>query len=115
MGSYREHQNILKEFKVEACKAFDNIYFFDRHVGVFYTKNGTPISINKKGMADCYAILNKNEKAYHIEIEVKSGKAVLSKEQKLWRAFCQRNSVIYIELREVKVGIEELREKILLI
>jgi len=112
MGSYREHQNILKKFKVEACKVFPRMRFFDRHVGLFFTVNNVPVKINQKGMADMYAIYPTKNGLMHIEIEVKSGNARQSKTQKSWQNFIESQKGIYILVREVNNGIKELEKKI---
>lgn len=85
---YAEHQKVLQLFKLEMQKHLKNkIRFFDRHVGLFYTKNGAPIKINQPGMADLYATLNTQYGLIHLEFEIKSGQARQSKDQKKWEKF----------------------------
>jgi putative protein kinase ArgK-like GTPase of G3E family len=112
MSSYKEHQNLIKKFKLQATKELPEARFFDRHVGMLYTKRGTPIKINKKGMADIYGIININKTAIHIEIEAKTGKSVQSKEQKQWQKFCENFSVYYFVMRSESEMINILRELI---
>jgi hypothetical protein len=43
------------------------------------------IKINRPGMSDIWAVID----GFHFEIEVKTGRAVLSKPQKQWRNICE--------------------------
>lgn len=90
---YQQHQNFLKIQKQETQKKYKNIRFFDRHVGLFYTKNGSPQKINKKGMSDIWALLKTPDHTYHFEIEIKTGNARLSSDQKKWSSFCDAMGV----------------------
>jgi len=112
MGSYREHQNILRKFKVIACQEFPMMRVFDRHVGTFKTMTDQMIKINQKGMADAYAIYSTKYGLIHIEIECKSGNAKQSKDQKNWQRFIESLGGIYILLRDVDNAISELKRKV---
>lgn len=87
--------------------------FFPRHVGLFYTKNGAPIQINKKGMFDYYAILKTCRYAILVEFEFKSGQSIKSKEQISWGSFLDSMGVPHFEVREnnldeIKKSLHEL-------
>lgn len=84
--------------------------FFARHVGLFYTKNGAPIKINKKGMFDMWALLKLRHTTLYIEFEAKSGQAVKSKEQKQWGKFLDTMGVYHFEIRDN--NIEELKKNL---
>lgn len=88
-----------------------NVRMFDRHVGLLYTRNGTPMQINKKGMADQWAVVKTEFGLIHLEIETKSGKAVQTKDQKEWQMFIESMGGIYILARcanDIIKTIEEL-------
>lgn len=110
MSSYKEHQNLIKEFKLKAATQIPFARFFERHVGLFYNARGLPVKINKKGMADIYGIVTVNNMALHIEIECKTGNAVLSKEQRIWRKFCELKCIPYFILRNVDETIDEIKK-----
>lgn len=93
-------------------KAFPEIRIFDRHVGLFNTLNGAPIMINKPGMADLWATLPFKYGALHIEIEVKTGTGRLSKNQKNWKNFCEKQNIIFIEARNELETVNEIKEKL---
>ena len=82
-------------------KSIPNIRLFERHVGQFFTHNNRPIKINRAGMSDLYGLLNVNGSLHHIEIEIKTGNAVLSKDQKIWKNFIESFNGLYIVGRDV--------------
>jgi hypothetical protein len=95
MSNYHEHQELLRRVKLNVQKEFPEIRIFDRHVGLFYTKFETPIKIGLKGQCDLYGFY----KYVHFEMELKTGNAVLSKEQKAWRDLCLKQSVPWALIR----------------
>lgn len=108
MGSYKEHQNLIKRFKLLAAKKIPSARFFDRHVGTFYTHQRTPIKINKKGMADVYGLIKTDQGLIHIEIEAKTGNARQSYEQKRWQEFIKSMDGLYILLRDEEEAINNI-------
>lgn len=96
MSNYRTHQNLIAKFLNELQKRFPKIRVFQRHVGLFYTKNGTPIRINTPGMSDLWAVYPTQHGLLHIEYEAKSGASKQSKEQKVWQKFIESNNGLYI-------------------
>jgi hypothetical protein len=102
-GSYQEHQQLLIRTQLAIQKAIPEARLFPRHVGLFYTKNGTPISIGIKGQADaiCYFPVNFNGVTFSlfVEIEFKTGNAVQTKEQKVWEKFIISLGGLYIVAR----------------
>lgn len=103
---YQQHEDLRNETNLELQKCFHGIRIFTRHVGHFYKKRhnkkaGTVdylrMKINSNGMCDDWAVL---PCAYgpslhsnviipvHIEIETKSGDAVLNPDQTNWRDCC---------------------------
>ena len=109
MGSYHEHQELIKRFKIDIQQEIKGIRIFDRHVGKFLTMRAVKdisnwkhhiVSINKKGMADCYALYNNGQTLIHLEFEFKSGNARQTKEQKIWQKFIENNNGIYKVIRE---------------
>lgn len=109
MSSYKEHQNLIKRFKLLITKEIPKLRVFNRHVGLLYTKRGTPMQINKKGMSDLYGIITVDNRALHIEIEAKTGKAVLSKEQKVWKKFCENFNIPFFLMRDEKETVKEIK------
>lgn len=101
MSSYADHQHLIQQFKLLASKVIPNLRIFDRHVGLFFTKNGDPIRIGMNGQADCWAIYKcKNAKLLlHIELEFKTGKAIQSKDQKNWEKFITEHNGTYLIIR----------------
>jgi hypothetical protein len=112
MGKYRQHQNRLTEIKLHLQKRFPGIRIFDRHVGMFKTINGELIRINKPGMADLYALFPSEFGLIHIEIEVKTGSARQSKDQKNWEKFIKGMGGIYIVARDAEETEKELERLI---
>lgn len=110
MGSYKEHQNLIKKFKLLAIKEMPNARFFDRHVGTFLTMSNHPIKINKKGMSDLYGIISTQSGLIHVEIEAKTGKARQSFEQKKWQAFIESMGGGYFILRNESETIQQLKD-----
>lgn len=101
MGKYRQHQNRLTEIKLHLQKRFPHIRIFDRHVGMFQTMGGNPIRINKPGMADLYCLIPSDYGLIHVEIEVKTGSARQSKDQKNWEKFINSMGGHYFVAREL--------------
>ena len=100
---YAQHQRTVQLFKLELQKILKNkIRIFDRHVGLFYTKNGAPIKINQKGMSDLYAILKTSHGLIHLEFEIKTGNARQSKDQKNWEKIINELNGLYFVVRKPK-------------
>lgn len=100
MSKYSKHQKLLKKFIIEAQKEFPQMRFFERHVGLFYTKYGKPVKINKNGMFDLWAIYKTTQNAIHFEFEIKHGLSYKSKDQKSWGRFLDSMNVPHFEVRE---------------
>jgi len=79
---------------------YPQIRFFERHVGLFYTKNGQPVKINKKGMYDLWAMIPLKEKTILAEFELKTGSSYKSKDQIKWGEFLDFMNVPHFEVRE---------------
>lgn len=129
MGSYHEHQTLIAKFKVVCQKEIEGSRCFDRHVGKFivirFLKDMIAgvctlrdskkyyIQINKAGMADLYVLVPTKNGLIHIEVEAKTGKAVLSKYQIIWRKFIvERMGGIYIILRDEYDAVEEIKKEL---
>lgn len=111
MSKYANHQNLLKQVKLNTQKTFgNNIRLFERHVGLFYRKNGSPIKINIAGMSDMYGIIKVHTFSVHIEVEVKSGTGRLSESQKRWGNFCELMGIKMFVARCPEKFIKELKE-----
>lgn len=108
MSKYAAHQILLNEQVFAAQKEYPNARFYPRHTGVFFTRNGTPITINRPGMSDYWAWFPVNGFTHHIEIEAKSGSAVLSKEQKKWRAHCERMNIQFFLVTSENTLIQQM-------
>lgn len=128
MGSYQEHQNLLKKFMLLATKELPNMRIFPRHVGKFLIIRFISdvatrkckmsdwkrylISINKKGMADCYGLIKTKYGIIHIEMEVKTGKSVQSKFQKTWEKFIISMNGAYFIIRCEHQAVKEIKDYI---
>jgi hypothetical protein len=95
---YKDHQILLKQCLKALQKKYPLGRFFERHVGMFYRRNGIPIKINQKGMADVWGVVD----GVHIEIEFKTGKARQTKEQKSWEKVVKSFGGKYYVIRDVK-------------
>lgn len=112
MNKYKQHQIALKKIKLETQNAIPEVRLFDRHVGLFFRDNLTPVKINKPGMADIWGILKTFRGLLHIEIEVKTGDAVLKKDQKIWKEFILSMGGIYIEARNSEDAINRIKKEL---
>lgn len=126
VNKYKAHQILVKKTKLELQKEFGGkIRLFDRHVGKF-----TPlafirgvldgrlsildwgksiVAINSKGMADVYGIISLHNILIHLEFEMKTGKAVQTKEQKDWQKMIQSKGGFYCLVRDEAQAIENLK------
>lgn len=112
---------------LEVQKSFPDCRLFQQHVGKFFgyrlfesLANGYNIfdlkqicfkfliSIGLKGMSDLYGIIKINGVGRFIAIEVKTGKAVRTKEQKAFARMVQNLGGMYIEARSVEQVIDEI-------
>ena len=98
MNYYKQHQELLERVLLALQKKFPNGRFFTRQVGLFYTKNGSPVYVGVKGQADIWGYAE----GLIWEIEIKTGKAVQSKNQKKWEEICKKMNVIYKVIRHEK-------------
>lgn len=124
-NKYYEHQQLIKKFKLLAQKEIKGIRIFDRHVGKFvlirfiilvlkgkakladYKKN--MIAINKKGMADCYALYNSGKFLIHLELEFKTGNANQSPDQKQWQKIIENMGGFYLIIRNEKKAVNDIK------
>ena len=100
MDRYKAHQNLVKKFKPEVGKQIPNIRIFDRTVGLFYTKRGTPVKVGINGSSDCYAYYKTGNGIMIFDLEFKTGKAKQSKDQIMWQEFVESYGGLYIIVRE---------------
>ena len=112
MTTYADHQNLIKKFKLLVPKEIPEMRVFNRHVGLLYTKRGTPMQINRAGMADLYCLINMGHYMMEIEIEAKTGKAVQSKHQKTWQKFIETFGGKYFLMRDERETMNEVKEYI---
>lgn len=105
VSRYKAHQELVKKLRLALQEEFPTGRSFERHVGLFYRRNGTPIKINRKGMSDVWFVLN----GLHFELECKTGSGALTEEQKMWRNVCETMGAYFIEARDTKEVIEEIK------
>ena len=114
----------------ELQREFTQIRLFQQHVGLFFkygllnaAKNGQALNqqtfmqyaqkIGLKGMSDLYGVIkDKNGVGRFICIEVKTGNAKQTKEQKNFMNMVINMGGIYIVGRSVNQVIEEIKEKL---
>lgn len=127
MDRYKAHQNLVAKVKLSMMKKYPkDIRIHDRHVGkflplVFIKKvlrrearitdwSKFVVAINKKGMADMYGYFRCHKILVHFEIEVKTGKAVQTPEQKLWQEHIENFDGCYILARSEDQAIQDLEK-----
>jgi hypothetical protein len=111
MSSYAEHQKLLQRASLLVQSTFPQSRFFQRHVGLFYTKNKSPISIGIKGQADAYILLHYKGNLLNVEVEFKTGSATQTKEQKNWQKTITDLGGLYILCRNEQDIITEIKKK----
>ncbi len=107
---YNDHQTLLREICVGLQKEFPKMLIFQQHVGLFYRKNGSPISIGKKGQSDIYFLLSYQNILTCGFIEVKTGKAGLSKHQKNFKEEVEKRNGLFIVGRSLNQTLIEIRK-----
>lgn len=138
MGSYAEHQQILGRAILRFSEVFPDGHIFTRHTGKFVKisfveaiKAAYPdlhkimaivrtykqhlIAISIPGQADSYIMLplkiNDTILTVHIEVEVKSGDAVLSPEQVKWKNAVEACGGLYILVRDPEDIVTAIKAK----
>ena len=104
MNRYKAHQKRIAKMKLDLCRAFPrSIRIFDRPVGLFQ-RSGRYIKVGVAGMCDNWAVLTcttgENTIPVHLEIETKTGNAVLSGKQKEWAEWCRTVGVWHFIQRD---------------
>jgi len=98
MNRYKQHQKLLENVIISIQKKYPKARLFSRHVGTFrFLRSEGVVKINKKGMADIWGLHNGN----HFEIEIKSGEARQTKEQKQWENIVTECGSKYFVIRSV--------------
>lgn len=115
-GSTAEHQKLLQETFLYFQKMFPKGRIFKRQQGLFLNLRGMKTVVGIPGQGDAYAILPinvfDNIFLLHIEIEFKTGNAVLSKEQKIWNSLIESLGGLYIVVRKPEDIGTEIQKKI---
>ncbi len=91
-------------------RKFPHARFRDNPTGLFYTKTGSPIKINKPGTPDIEMRLPTDRGIIVFEYEIKSGKGKQSKVQKRWQKNTESMNGFYCIVRD---DFEEVFEKTL--
>ena len=86
--------DILREFGSRP-----DIRLWKQATGAARTKTGAVLKFGIKGQADISGITDTGQR---IEIECKTGKGRLSKEQKRWRAMIEKFGGVYVLARSVE-------------
>lgn len=125
ISKYEQHENLRSETKLLLQKNFNSISIFTRHIGLFYKKRElktavhyVPIKIEKKGRCDDWAVLPCVSSYYnsgavfpiHIEIETKSGNAVLNPDQMQWRDKCFNKHWFWVLNRDPELCVYEVKK-----
>lgn len=96
---YKNHELLLNQVLNALQKRFPQGRFFKRHVGVFrFLRSNGIIKINLKGMSDLWGLVN----GRHIEVEIKSGNAKQTKDQKKWEKTMHELDCEYYVVRSVE-------------
>ena len=106
-SNYHAHQILQKTFMLDFQRKFPDARIFPRVTGVFYTRNGIPVKINRPGMSDAYFYWN----GLAGEIEFKTGTGKLSEKQENWRDLCHKIGILFILVRE-DYNMDEIRRLI---
>lgn len=112
MNNYKQHQVLAQQCALAIQNEFPNSRIFQRTVGLFYTKNQTPIRIGFTGQADSYVYMKTNKGMITIEIEYKTGAGRQSKEQLTWQKLVESLGGTYIIARNSKEVIAQIYEKL---
>lgn len=99
MNNYKKHQDLLNSTLIALQERFPSGRFFTRHVGMFrFLRSNGIVKINKPGMSDVWGLYN----GRHIEIEIKTGKARLTKDQKRWKELIDDMGCEFYEIRSIE-------------
>lgn len=82
MNRYKQHQQLVKKFKVSFQEKFPTCRIKDCPVGLFKTIYGGTVKIGDKGDPDLMAFVPTKNGIIVVHFEIKTGSAVLSKKQK---------------------------------
>lgn len=107
---YKNHQTLVREICLKLQESFPEMLIFQQHVGLFFRKNGAPISIGSKGMSDIYFLYNFQNCLTYGCIEVKTGKSGLSKPQKNFKKQIEKRNGLYVVGRSSIQTINEIKE-----
>jgi len=107
---YKNHQDLVRIICLELQKEFPDMLIFQQHVGLFYRRNGSPISIGTKGMSDIYFLLPYKNQLTCGFIEVKTGKSGLSKPQKNFKEQIQKRNGLFVVGRSSQQTLNAVKE-----
>ena len=95
LNKYRQHNKFLDQFMLEAQLRAKNARFFKRDNRPIFGKDGFRQKKIRKGEGDSWGVIN----GIHCEFEIKTGSAVLSPDQRLWRKVIEDCGGIYLVVR----------------
>jgi len=107
-GSYTEHQKLLKEIQLEIQKTFKDSRTFPLYTGTVQTTFGY-LSVGQPGWPDLLCVLLYKSQLVAIAIEIKTGKAVLSKEQKHFKKMWEEIHGLFIVGRTPDQVVTEIK------
>jgi len=95
-----EHESLISDILIWSSSQ-KHIFLYKRLVGLFRVR-GTKLRVGVKGQCDLYGWIKLDQSPIHLEIEVKTGKAVLNPDQKAWKKFCESQKVCYVIARSLE-------------
>ena len=109
-GSMKQHQNLVKDFMIQAAGTFDNIMILTYTNGMFraFDNPDRIIRAGMKGVLDILVLGN----GFYLWFDAKTGNAVFTKEQKAFRERLRMINGKYVafKLTSVEMGLEKIRE-----
>ena len=90
----------MKKYKLRLQKEFPEARIRDNPTGMFYTKNGTPIKVNRPGTPDLELRLPTKNGLIILEYEIKTGESKQSKVQKTWQKNTESMNGFYLVVRD---------------
>ena len=96
LGSGTAHSNLINSI-LKRCGGDGRAVLWRNDVGLFYTRQGKPISISLKGSPDIIGFLRNGK---FIGIECKTGQAVQNNAQKAFERVCKSMQTLYFVARD---------------
>lgn len=127
MNRTKAHQKLIEQTMLLCSDRLPlELRLFSRVTGLLYARRVIKgiisylrIRVSINGQCDVYGTyflkLKNITLPLCVELEFKTGKAVLNPDQKIWRDYCLKNGILWFEVRDKYEFLNQLKEKIRLI